>query len=86
MIITLTTDADAEESLDLQELAYQGEAAINQDYTISPPAQDLAAIKAEFYSPAFSQGRGCRKRPRFGEGLHGTRDPGIGRLIVNPTQ
>ena len=84
MLITQASDADAEEILDLQKLAYQSEAAIYQDYTIPPLTQTLAEIKAEI------RGRHVLKAVAGGRiqgSVRASLEQGtccIGRLIVHP--
>jgi ribosomal protein S18 acetylase RimI-like enzyme len=82
--ITPACVEDAAEILDLQKLAYQSEAALNDDYTIPPLTQTLAELQADFqqqfYLKAVREGtivgavRGCER--------DGTCF--IGRLIVHP--
>jgi N-acetylglutamate synthase-like GNAT family acetyltransferase len=52
-VIERASVEDAEEILSLQKLAYQSEAAIYDDYTISPLTQTLEEIRADFERQIF---------------------------------
>lgn len=75
---------DAGEILELQRIAYQSEAKLNDDFTIPPLTQTLSEIKAEFHTRTFL------KAVRNGKIIGSVRafaDSGtchIGRLIVQP--
>jgi ribosomal protein S18 acetylase RimI-like enzyme len=75
---------DLEEILALQKLAYQSEAALNNDFTIPPLTQTLDEIRAEFGQTLFlkyvQDGRiiGSVRGRLDGETCH------IGRVIVHP--
>jgi phosphoribosylanthranilate isomerase len=86
MLITIETAhvLDAAEILALQKLAYQSEAELNGDFTISPLTQTLSQIQSEFERKLFlrakTEGRiigSVRAELRDGT-CH------IGRLIVHP--
>jgi hypothetical protein len=84
MLITQATAADAEETLALQKLAYQSEAAIYQDYTIPPLTQTLAEIQAEFRRHHFLK---AVTAGRIQGSVRAHMEQGtchIGRLIVHP--
>jgi len=75
---------DAEEILELQKLAYQSEAILNNDWTIPPLTQSLSQIKSEFENKIFL-------KVAIGDKIIGSvrasLDDGtcrIGRLIVHP--
>lgn len=53
MELSLADVEDAERILILQELAYQSEAEIYQDYNIPPLTQTIEEIKKEFHSQTF---------------------------------
>lgn len=75
---------DAQEILTLQKLAYQGEAAIYDDYTIPPLTQSLGSTQSEFsdhiFLKAIEDGKivGSVRARSNGETCY------IGRLIVHP--
>lgn len=84
MQIELAGVGDAQEILDLQKLAYQSEAALNNDYSIPPLTQSLDEIKADFRQQVVFKATldghivgSVRGRLRDGS-CH------IGRLIVDP--
>ena len=84
VIITQATSADAQEILDLQKLAYQSEATLYQDYTISPLMQTLPEITDEFRTRRFlkAMADGCIRGSVRAHHEEGTCY--IGRLIVHP--
>jgi len=89
MIITQATDADAEEILELQRLAYQSEAAIYLDYAIPPLIQTLAEIKAEFHSRLFLKAMAAGRIQGSVRAFMEYMEQGtccIGRLIVHPAR
>jgi ribosomal protein S18 acetylase RimI-like enzyme len=80
----IATNVDAKEILDLQKLAYQGEAAIYNDYTIAPLKQTLEGMTEDLRKQI------VLKVVKGGKIIGSVRgyvrdDTGyIGRLIVHP--
>lgn len=84
MEIKLVNNKEVKQILELQQLAYQSEAAIYQDYTIPPLTQSVEEIREEFKKQVFL-------KAVFGQDLVGSvrsYSDGdtcfIGRLIVHP--
>jgi ribosomal protein S18 acetylase RimI-like enzyme len=84
LIITPALLADALEILDLQKLAYQSEAALNDDYSIPPLTQTLPEWEADFQRQVYL--KATRDGTIVGA-VRGYEQIGtcfIGRLIVHP--
>jgi ribosomal protein S18 acetylase RimI-like enzyme len=76
--------ADAPVLLDLQRLAYQSEAALNDDYTIPPLTQTLPEIEADFQQQIYL--KAVRAGTIIGA-VRGYKRDGtcyVGRLTVHP--
>jgi len=76
--------ADAAAILDLQRLAYQSEAALNNDYTIPPLTQTLAELEADFQRQVYLK---ATLDGTIVGAVRGYEQDGtcyIGRLIVHP--
>jgi ribosomal protein S18 acetylase RimI-like enzyme len=82
--ITSALLTDAPEILDLQKLAYQSEAALNDDYTIPPLTQTLPEIEADFKQQVYL--KAVRDGTIVGAVRGYERDGTchVGRLIVHP--
>jgi ribosomal protein S18 acetylase RimI-like enzyme len=84
LTIASASSLDAKEILELQQICYQSEASIYQDFSIPPLTQALESLVAEFASHRFLIARSGLDivgsvRARMSEtGCH------IGRLIVHP--
>ncbi len=76
--------SDAAEILELQQLAYQGEAALYGDSSIPPLTQTLGEIRAEFGEKTFL--KACQGGRLIGSVRASLRGGtcAIGRLIVHP--
>ncbi len=84
LIITPALLADAPVILDLQKLAYQSEAALNDDYSIPPLTQTLPELEADFQRQVYL--KAMRDGTIVGA-VRGYEQNGtcfIGRLIVHP--
>lgn len=84
LVITPAWLADAPAILDLQKLAYQSEAALNDDYTIPPLTQTLPELEADFQRQVYL--KATRDGTIVGA-VRGYEQNGtcfIGRLIVHP--
>jgi ribosomal protein S18 acetylase RimI-like enzyme len=84
LVITPALLADAPIVLDLQKLAYQSEAALNDDYTIPPLTQTLSELQADFQRQVYL--KAVRNGTTVGA-VRGYEQNGtcyIGRLIVHP--
>ena len=84
LVITHAQLADAPEILNLQRLAYQSEAALNDDYTIPPLMQTLPELEADFQRQIYL--KATRDGTIIGA-VRGYEQNGtcyIGRLMVHP--
>jgi ribosomal protein S18 acetylase RimI-like enzyme len=84
LIITLAQLDDAPVILDLQRLAYQSEAALNDDFTIPPLTQTLPEIETDFQQQVYL--KAVRAGTIVGA-VRGYEQNGtcyVGRLIVHP--
>ena len=84
IIIEQATIKDAQEILDLQYLAYQSEAAINNDYSIPPLTQTLGEIEADFDRQIFLKATMDDRIIGSVRGYKRDETCCIGRLIVHP--
>ena len=84
MIIEQATVSDAQEILDLQHLAYQSEAAINNDYSIPPLTQTLSEIETDFDRQIFLKAIMDDRIIGSVRGYMRDETCCIGRLIVHP--
>jgi len=84
MIIEQATVADAQDILDLQVLAYQSEAAINNDYSIPPLIQTLGGMEADFDKQLFLKVTMDGKIIGSVRGYMRDQTCYVGRLIVHP--
>jgi phosphoribosylanthranilate isomerase len=84
--IEIARKEDLVEILALQKLAYQSEAALNQDYNIPPLTQTHAGIVREFHQKVFLK---AVKKGEIVGSVRADQENGtcqIGRLIVNPQE
>ena len=84
MLIELAGIADAQEILDLQKIAYQSEAALYNDFSISPLTQSLDQMLADFQQQVVFK---ATLDGRIIGSVRGYLRDGtcyIGRLIVHP--
>jgi ribosomal protein S18 acetylase RimI-like enzyme len=84
MLIEVATVADAREILDLQKKAYQSEAAIYNDYTISPLQQTLEEMVDEIQKQTVLKALSNGQIVGSVRGFVRSETAYIGRLIVQP--
>jgi ribosomal protein S18 acetylase RimI-like enzyme len=76
--------ADAPAILDLQHLAYQSEAALNDDYTIPPLMQTLPELEADFQRQFYLKATRDGTIVGAARGYEQNSTCYIGRLMVHP--
>jgi N-acetylglutamate synthase-like GNAT family acetyltransferase len=84
MFIETADIGDARKILELQQQAYQSEAAIYNDYTIPPLTQSLEELEAEFQTQIFLKATVDGKIIGSVRGYIRDKTCFIGRLIVQP--
>jgi ribosomal protein S18 acetylase RimI-like enzyme len=84
LVITPAALADAPMILALQHLAYQSEAALNDDYTIPPLTQTLAELEADFQRQSYLKATLDGTIVGAARGYEQDGTCFIGRLIVHP--
>jgi ribosomal protein S18 acetylase RimI-like enzyme len=84
LIITLAQLDDAPVILDLQRLAYQSEAALNDDFTIPPLTQTLPEIETDFQQQVYLKAVRAGTIVGAVRGYEQSGTCHVGRLIVHP--
>jgi len=84
LVITHAQLTDAPEILNLQRLAYQSEAALNDDYTIPPLMQTLPELEADFQRQIYLKATRDGTLVGAARGYEQNGTCYIGRLMVQP--